>query len=277
MAASWESETLQTFESVQRILLELAGKQWLCRGQSKHFEFNLLPRIDRDNLKTLGRAEKLELERQSINLFRSSARALAPGEQKAVDDDVVALMVLRHYGVPTRLLDWSASPWIAAYFAAQEPDDRGCEIWAFDRRRYEMKGKEQWKRWSETTTDGSGDDNKFDAKLTAFMLAEPRADWVIAAFYPVGFPRQAAQQGSYTMTARFGIDHAHAIQGLLKDSSEHHLYKIKAAVKPDLRTFLREKHGIWRGSLFPDTAGAAETAGSVFPTPKSPACGGSPG
>jgi hypothetical protein len=31
-----------------------------------------------------------------------------------------------------------------------------------------------------------------------------------------------------------------------------------------MRGTLREKHGIWRGSLFPDLAGAAETALTVF-------------
>jgi hypothetical protein len=275
MAESWESKLLRTLEEVQSVLLDLSGKPWLCRGQNEPFG-NLFPRIDRGVLKTLRRAEKLALERQSVNLFRSSARALAPGEQKALDDDVVALMLLGHFGVPTRLLDWSASPWVAAYFAAQGPDDKDGEIWAFDRPQYETKGKEQWKRWPETTTDGTGADDKFDANLTAFRLEEPRP-WLIAAFYEPGFPRHIAQQSRYTMTARFGIDHAKAIADLLRAESEHRLFRIGASVKPALRTVLREEHGVWRGSLFPDTAGAAETARAVFPTPNPPACGRPPG
>jgi hypothetical protein len=39
---------------------------------------------------------------------------------------------------------------------------------------------------------------------------------------------------------------------------------ISATLKPDLRKLLREKHGIWRGSLFPDAAGAADTARVLF-------------
>jgi hypothetical protein len=34
--------------------------------------------------------------------------------------------------------------------------------------------------------------------------------------------------------------------------------------QPTMRRILREKHGVWRGALFPDFAGAAETVASAF-------------
>ncbi len=68
------------------------------------------------------------------------------------------------------------------------------------------------------------------------------------------------------MTARFGRDHAEAIATLFDgEKSHYHLYLIQGKLKRSLRKMLREKHGIWRGSLFPDSAGAAETASRVFP------------
>jgi hypothetical protein len=260
MSCSWNSTTIATQTDALDLLIELRGKRWLSRGQSAPYR-RLVPSIDRKR-ENLSRAQKLSLERQSIDLFRTTARFFAhSGERGALNDDIVALMVLRHYGVPTRLLDWSWSPHVAAYFAC-ENDEVDGEIWSFDEPLYERKGKQQWARWPETTTDRTGDTDKFDAKLTAFTKEEP-PDWFVCGFY-TGFHRQNAQEGVYTLTARFGRDHAEAIAQLLDDKARCHLYVLPAKLKLQLRTLLRQHHGIWRGSLFPDSAGAAQTAEGAF-------------
>jgi len=260
MSHSWNTTILDSEAEVLHVLTELRGKRWLCRGQSKCYG-GLVPLIDRAPRQNLLRHEKLALERQSIDLFRSTARFFAdPGEQNALAKDITLLMVLRQYGVPTRLLDWSLSPFVAAYFASCHHDNEDGELWSFDEPLYERKGREQWKRWPETTSDG----HKFEAALTAFTVEEP-PDWFVCFFYPPGFHRLNAQAGAYTLTARFDRDHAEAIANLLNESSRYHLYIVQAKLKRSLRKILREKHGIWRGSLFPDSAGAAETAGTVFP------------
>jgi hypothetical protein len=262
MSHGWNTTNLTSEAEAFYVLTELRGKQWLCRGQSKRYD-GLVPSIDREPRQNLSRLEKLTLERRSIDLFRSTARFFAGrGEKGALADDFVGLMVLRHYGVPTRLLDWSMSPYVAAYFAACGHDTEDGEIWSFDEPLYEQEGKKQWLRWPETTVDGSGDPSKFAPGLTAFALDEP-PDWFICYFY-TGFPRQDAQAGAYTTTARFGRDHAAAISSLLAEPSRYHLYIVSAALKPTLRKILHESHGIWRGSLFPDSAGAAATACTVF-------------
>ncbi len=172
-------------------------------------------------------------------------------------------MVSRHYGVPTRLLDWSWSPWVAAYFAVNGHDEENGEIWAFDEPLYELEGTKQWRKWPETTSDRTGDPSKFAEGLTAFSLNEP-PDWFICGFYRPGFHRQNAQQSVYTMTARFGRDHAAVISWLLVNSECYHRYVVAAELKSTLRQVLCENHGVWRGTLFPDSAGAAATAGAVF-------------
>ncbi len=261
MPDSWNTTLLAAVPDALQVFTDLCGKRWLCRGQPKCYGA-LVPSIDRGSLQNLSRTEKLTLERKSIDLFRSTARFFAdPGEEAALGDDIVALIVLRHYGVPSRLLDWSLSPWVAAYFAVRNRDDEDSEIWTFDMGPYEKQGSKQWTKWPETTINGDGID--FKPELTAFTLKEPPG-WFVCQFYKTGFHRQNAQQSAYSMTARFGRPHDAAIAELIADSTRHHRYVITAKLKPTLREILRAEHGVWRGSLYPDSAGAAQTAKIVF-------------
>ena len=231
MSHPCNTTTLTTEAEASDLLTELRGKRWLCRGQSRRYDC-LFPSIDRKPRESLSRLEKLTLERQSIDLFRATARFFAhPGEEGELADDLVALMVLRHYGLPTRLLDWSKAPHVAAYFAVCDYDGEDGETWTFDEPLYEQQGKQQWKNWPNTTVDGSGSDDKFMAALTAFTCEEP-PDWFMCGFYFPGFPRQNAQDGVYTITAQFGRDHAQAIAHLLGDDSHYPLVSRKKCTNP---------------------------------------------
>ena len=268
MPDRWKTTVLDSEDAIFGTLDALRERRWLFRGHPQR-RGGLGPTIDRAPRHTLSRAQKLLLERKSIETFRSSARFFADqGEKAAMSLDPVALMVLRHYGVPTRLLDWTMSPWVAAFFAASTDSREDGEIWCFDEPSYQPLGAEQWRRSPETTADGSGDAEMFRAEMTMFSEAEP-PDWFVCGFYPAGFPRQNAQSGAYSMTSRFGRDHASAIADLLQDDARFHLYIVAASLKRALRQALRKRHGVWRGSLFPDSAGAAATANEVFepPTP----------
>src|SRR5262249_31904382 len=85
--------------------------------------------------------------------------------------------------------------------------------------------------------------------------------WFVCYFYNLfaGFHRQKAQEGAFSLTPEFGRDHADAIATLLEKTVYYVRYVVKAALKSELKIILREKHGICRESLFPDSAGAAAT------------------
>ena len=196
MSYSWRHENLTTEDETFNCLAELQGKRWLCRGQSQHWP--LVPKIDRGKRKRLPPIEKLKLERESIDIFRTTARFFSPGEHASLTNDNIALALLRHYGVPTRLLDWTTSPYVAAYFAVCGNDKEDGEICSFDHFLYAHRGKDQWWLQPEMTTDHSGDDDKFQAELTQFSTTG-KYDWIICMDYPAGFHRQNAS--SHTVSA----------------------------------------------------------------------------
>ena len=48
-------------------------------------------------------------------------------------DELEWMALMRHYGAPTRLLDWTRSPYVAAFFAlADAKEQQTSAIWAID-------------------------------------------------------------------------------------------------------------------------------------------------
>jgi hypothetical protein len=73
---------------------------------------------------------KAALEEHILRNFRRYSR---PHLRTAPANDWELLVTAQHYGVPTRLLDWSYSPLVAAHFATRRPEpatDRA--VWRLD-------------------------------------------------------------------------------------------------------------------------------------------------
>jgi len=253
---------------VKRTLIELKAKGWLCRGVPTVYD-NLLPSIDRPPKNkpraTLSYKEKLSRERASINLVRSISKYHSELPLEIRESDRLALAWMRHYGVPTRLLDWSRSPYIAAFFATAKEGDDG-DLWAFDYEQYLRKGDEQWKCIEDAMDRTTGKD-VFQFDSTAFQLGRPpEKNWIVCLFYePQYFPRHNAQQGFYTVAANLGTDHAIKLAELLKDEAYFCRYRIASRIKAEVQLHLRECHGVWSGTVYPDLAGTmSEVKSTLF-------------
>ena len=102
-----------------------------CRGQADA-SWPLVPSLLRY---TRGRSEKdiLEMEISSLQMFKAAAWAFAPQTRLPDDDDIVEWwMLMQPYGAPTRILDWSGSPFVALYFAVVDEADKDAAVWFFD-------------------------------------------------------------------------------------------------------------------------------------------------
>jgi FRG domain-containing protein len=114
-----------------------APTSWIWRGQAS-FSWRLEPRLAREfrRLPPLDDPSSsydfLGLENRTIGFFKERARrSLSPPPD---DIDVLGwLALMQHYQAPTRLLDWSTSPFVALWFACDEPDrDDDASLWAIN-------------------------------------------------------------------------------------------------------------------------------------------------
>jgi hypothetical protein len=99
------------------------GKR-LYRGQSE--DWPLLPKLFRMNT---GDLTLRDLEQQLMEQFRERSLYLLPSSPN-IEYDMMSLA--QHYGLPTRLLDWSSNPLMALFFAVDDSTLPSPIVWIYD-------------------------------------------------------------------------------------------------------------------------------------------------
>jgi hypothetical protein len=109
----------------------------LFRGQPEQYN-NLRPTLARSVQGAAYDAVML-LERRLLDSFRRQYMDLDPppgdmpsSSDVAVKSSVEVLSLMQHYEVPSRLLDWTESVWVAAYFACASNPDKDADLWFAD-------------------------------------------------------------------------------------------------------------------------------------------------
>ena len=128
------SRNVASWEELKRELTEL-GPDWKFRGQSRSswdlttsLERTLKPFLPEYQRKDKTQSVK-EWEDAIVRLFKREAPNYLIGRLPETEIEWLALM--QHYGAPTRLLDWTTSPYAACYFALENAEEEPCcAVWA---------------------------------------------------------------------------------------------------------------------------------------------------
>lgn len=170
--------------------------------------------------------------------------------------------IMQHHGAPTRLLDWSVSPYVAAYFACQQDGlQQDGAVWCFCHSQLRAAFRTEYgSELPDFTLSETEDSTGAVAKLHQ-QLANP-GDRVAVA--PLEFKffsstRMAEQQGRFTMSLAIHQDHRHIITAV-----HRHVKRliIPHAAKPAFLTELRRMN-ITAAALFPGVDGLGRSVAEL--------------
>lgn len=182
-----------------------------------------------------------------LTRFKQSAGMLINTSPK---DDFDWLFLMQHYGVPTRLLDWTESPLTALYFAVIEEgnDDKDAALWS-------LKPTELNKIANISTNEKnfipSFDDEELKLYSVEKLSSNPRNK--LAPIATRNSPRIQAQLGVFTI---HHLDNKAIEQFCSND--EVCKYKVPANSRKNIRKEL-ELLSINKFTLFPELSSIGET------------------
>jgi FRG domain len=180
----------------------------------------------------------------------------------AYDDLAGWLILARHFGLPTRLLDWSMSPLVALFFAVEASDVDGPEtdgaLWALSPGQLndEMIGPGQYRL---LLTDNPKVKQlvalAFEPEPAPHAEAAPLAGKALAVGTREVDPRVMVQQGAFTIHA----DGQNLTEMKMAKHERPWLigFRIPHAAKDYLRKMLQNL-GVSRSGLFPDLGSLAK-------------------
>ena len=254
------SDLIDLGESLDDLMVETSPSDplanWAFRGQPKAYG-TLVPSFQRvfTTKKSVGAA--VIIENDLIQTFREHYVKLAGRTPDMPQPGVISegydlrcLSVMQHYGVPTRLLDWTGNFWVAVYFACAGHPTDNAELWYYHRTIFQ-------------------DQTAADPALAA--LVAPHVDGVLpvhesgilfqrgnSLLAELDFqltPRMRQQMAHHTVCSDVFADHGPLLLSLDKSGDRLHRVLIANSCKEKALRFLEEQMGTTASTIFPDVEG----------------------
>jgi hypothetical protein len=121
----------ENWPDLVKAMSTLKASGWIYRGLPD-YRYDSVSKLERTlsaRQTTLAGYQLREEENRAIGFFKRRARQILSSTPS--DSDLLGwLSLMQHYGAPTRLTDWSVSPFVACYFAYERPlDKEDAALW----------------------------------------------------------------------------------------------------------------------------------------------------
>jgi hypothetical protein len=229
MATGWISHVgtnvePPTWSECLEMLLSLGGEDVIYRGHAR-FDWYLSSTLERtllENAKqfderkyglmcSMSKDDETEnwasdVERVLMLRFRQRARQFNIPELPPLWDRLGWWEVMQHHGAPTRLMDWTTSPFVGLWFAIEdhEAGSGDMALWVYPQNTSSENTAKAMAMVKLTDGYESLDDRQLQNMLVQALIS---GDWtpILIPIKPRQFQRAVAQQSVLTVSPRIGV------------------------------------------------------------------------
>jgi hypothetical protein len=267
---------------------EIYYQGWVFRGHKRE-SYPLAPSIER----AYPYCDWAEAEYKILREFQSKARMhMDPSHIPQTDYKLGWLAIIQHYGAPTRLLDFTYSPYVALYFALrnrEKNESAYAEVWGIDAAALREQAAKTSREADKNVREQKGESPKLrrvslrpEDAVSALQQAQEedelweawirdaldpcgtrreyfdRNGFVAVALPPLQNPRLSSQQGVFLFNGAESLTFEMSLEFMMQ-GVEQQWYKRFRVPENALETMEGQlfQFNIHDLSLFPDTEGLA--------------------